>query len=78
VTGENYMTQSLIHNSCWSQNIIRMMKSQRLEWVSYVAYVGKTRTAYKIMNGKLEVKKPVGRNGNGSGGKIRMDLNKMK
>jgi len=37
VTGENYMMQSLIHNICWSPNIIRMMNSWRLEWASYAA-----------------------------------------
>lgn len=78
MTGENYVTQSLNHNSFWSQNVIRMMKSWRSEWASYVACAGKTRNAYKITNGKLEGKKPMGRNGHGWEGKIRMDLNKMK
>jgi hypothetical protein len=78
VTGENYMMQSLIHNFCWSPNIIRMMKSRRMEWVGYVACVGKARNPYEVMIGKLERKKLMGRPGHRWEGKTRMDLSKMK
>lgn len=54
-----------------------MMKSWKLEWVRYVACAGKTRNACKVMIGKLEGKKPLGRLGHRWEGEIRIDLNKM-
>lgn len=72
------MMQSLIHNFCWSPSIIRMMKSWRLEWASYVVCAGRRRNAYKVMIGELEGKKPLGRPGHRWEGEIRMDLNKMR
>jgi len=49
-----------------------------LEWASYVACAGKIRNAFKVIIGKFEGKKPLGRPGHGWEGEIRMDLNKMK
>lgn len=76
MAGENYMVQNLIHNFFWSPIIIRMMKSWKLEWASYVTCPGKRRNAYKVMIGELGGKKPLGRPGHRWVGKIRMDLNK--
>jgi hypothetical protein len=42
-------------------NIIRIIKSKRMRWVGLFAYVGERRNTYKILVGKLEGKRPLGR-----------------
>jgi hypothetical protein len=37
-----------------------MIKSRRMRWVEYVARMGKKRTAYRILAGKPEGKRPLG------------------
>jgi hypothetical protein len=50
-----------IHNSYSSPNIIRMIKSRRMRWAGNVARMGETRNAYRILVGKPEGKRPLGR-----------------
>jgi hypothetical protein len=49
------------HNLHSSPNIIRMIKSWRMRWARHVARMGETRNAYRIMVGKPEGKRPLGR-----------------
>jgi hypothetical protein len=44
-----------------SPNIIRMIKSRRMIWAGHVARIGETRNAYRILVGKLEGERPLGR-----------------
>jgi hypothetical protein len=44
-----------------SPNIIRMIKSRRMTWAVHVARMGKKRNAYRILVGKPEGKRQVGR-----------------
>jgi hypothetical protein len=44
----------------WS-NIIRMMKSRRMSWAGHVARMGQKRNPYKLLVGKPEGKRPLGR-----------------
>ena len=78
MTGENYMMQSLIHNFCWSPNIIRKIKSWRLELGELCSLRRRNKKRVQCAVGELEGKKPLGRPGYGLECKIRMDLNKMK
>jgi hypothetical protein len=48
-----------LHNLYSSPNIIRMTKSRKMKWVGYVARMGKTRNAYRILMGKPEGKRPL-------------------
>jgi hypothetical protein len=49
------------HRYCYSSNIIGIIKSRRMRWVEHVAHIGEMRNAYKMLVGKPEGKRPVGR-----------------
>jgi hypothetical protein len=41
--------------------LIRMIKSRRMKWAGHVARMGKTENACRILVGKPEGKRPLGR-----------------
>jgi hypothetical protein len=49
------------HNLYSSPNIIRMIKSRRMRWVGHVTRLGDKRNARRILVGKPEGKRPLGR-----------------
>jgi hypothetical protein len=42
-------------------SIIRIIKSRRMRWVGHVARMGEKRNAYRLLVGKPEGKRPLGR-----------------
>jgi hypothetical protein len=50
-----------LHNLYSSPDIIRQVKSRRMRWVGHVARMGKERKVYKVLVGKPEGKRPLGR-----------------
>jgi hypothetical protein len=50
-----------LHNLHCSPSIIRMIKSWKMRWVGHVARMGEQRNAYRILVGKPEEKRPLGR-----------------
>jgi hypothetical protein len=44
-----------------SPRIIRIMKSRRMRWAGHVARMGEKRNAYRLLVGKPEGKRPLGR-----------------
>jgi hypothetical protein len=44
-----------------SPSIIRIIKSRRVRWAGHVARLGEKRNAYRILAGKPEGKRPLGR-----------------
>jgi hypothetical protein len=44
-----------------SPSIIRMIKSRRMRWAGHVARMGEKRNAYRLLMGKSEGKRPLGR-----------------
>jgi hypothetical protein len=50
-----------LHNLYSSPNIIRIIKSRRMRWAEHVAGMEATRNAHKILVGKPEEKRPLGR-----------------
>jgi hypothetical protein len=50
-----------LHNLYSSPNIIRMIKSRRMTWAGHVARMREKRNAYRILVGKPEGKRPLGR-----------------
>jgi hypothetical protein len=44
-----------------SPDIIRQVKSSRIKWAGHVARMGEERNVYKVLVGKPEGKRPLGR-----------------
>jgi hypothetical protein len=44
-----------------SPSIIRIIKSRRVRWAGHVARMGEKRNAYRLLVGKTEGKRPLGR-----------------
>ena len=44
-----------------STNIVRVIKSRRMRWARHVARMGEERGAYRVLVGKPEGKRPLGR-----------------
>jgi hypothetical protein len=63
-----------LRNLYQSPNIIRMIKSRRMRWAGHVARMGTTRNAYRILVGKPEGKRPLGRPRRSWLDNIKMDL----
>jgi hypothetical protein len=50
-----------LHNLHSSPSIIRIIKSRRMRWSGHVARMGEKRKSYRILVGKPEGKRPLGR-----------------
>jgi hypothetical protein len=50
-----------LRNVHLSPDIIRQIKSRRMRWAGHVAHMGEERKAYKVLVGKPEGKRPLGR-----------------
>jgi hypothetical protein len=50
-----------LHNLYSAPSIIRMIKSRRTKWVVHVARMGRRENAYRILVGKPEGRRPLGR-----------------
>jgi hypothetical protein len=61
VGGWRKLRNEELHNLYSSPNIIRMIKSRRMRWTGHVARMRKNRNAYRILVGKSEGKKPLGK-----------------
>jgi hypothetical protein len=50
-----------LHKLCSSPNIIRQIKSRRMRWAGHVARMGEERIVYRVLVGKPEGKRLLGR-----------------
>ena len=57
-----------------SPNIVRVIKSRRMRWAGHVARMGEERGVYRLLVGKPEGRRPVGRPRRRRVDNIRMDL----
>ena len=60
-----------------SPNIVRVIKSRRMRWAGHVARMGEERGAYRVLVGKPEGKRPLGRPRRRCVDNIRMDLQEV-
>jgi hypothetical protein len=74
LTGELRRRHNEQMNDLCSPNGIRMIKSRRIIW--HVARVGERRSAFRVLVGKLEGKRPFGRPRHRWDDNIKMDLQK--
>ena len=61
-----------------SPNIVRVIKSKRMMWVGHVACVGERNGLYRILVGKPEGKRPLGRPWHRWEDNIKMDLQEVE
>ena len=60
-----------------SPNIVRVIKSRRMRWAGHVAHKGEGRVVYRVLVGKPEGKRPLGRPRRRWEDNIRMDLQEV-
>jgi len=60
-----------------SPNIVRVIKSRRMRWAGHVARMGEETGAYRVLVGKPEEKRPLGRPRRRWVDNIRMDLQEV-
>jgi hypothetical protein len=62
VTGEwRQLHNKELHDLYSSPSIIRIIMSRRVRWAGHVARMGEKRNAYRLLVGKPEGKRPLGR-----------------
>jgi hypothetical protein len=62
VTGEwRKLDNEELHDLCSSPNIVRVIKSRRTRFAGHVARLGEERGVYRVLVGKPEGKRPLGR-----------------
>ena len=60
-----------------SPNIVRVIKSRRMRWAGYVVRMEEGRDVHKVLVGKPEGKRPLGRRRRRWEDNIKMDLQEM-
>ena len=62
ITGEwRQLHNAELHALYFSLNIIRNLKSRRLRWAGHVARMEQSRNVYRVLVGKPEGRRPLGR-----------------
>ena len=75
VTGEWRKLHNEELNDLYSlTNIVRLVKSRRMRWAGHVARMGEDRGVHRVLVGKVEGKRPLGRPRRRWEDNIKMDL----
>jgi hypothetical protein len=78
VTGEwRKLHSEELHILYSSPSIIRQIKSRSMRWAGHVAHMGEERNLYKVLMGKPEGKRPLGRPRHRQEDGIRIDLREI-
>jgi hypothetical protein len=67
----------VLHSLYSSSNIVRMIKSKRMRWVEHVARMREGRGVYRVLIGRLEGKRSMGRPRCGWEDNIKLDLREI-
>jgi hypothetical protein len=73
----NKLHNEELHNLYSSPSIIKMIKSRSMRWAGHAARMMAKMTAYRILVGKPEEKRPIRRRGHTWVDNIKMDLREM-
>ena len=78
VTGEwRRLHNEEVNDLYSSPNIVRVTKSRRMRWAGHVARMGEGRRVYRVLVGKPEGRRPMGRPRRRWADNIRMDLQEV-
>jgi hypothetical protein len=66
-----------LHSLYSSSNIVRVIKSRRMRWVGHVARMGEWKGVYRVLVGRPEGKRPLGRPRRRWEDNIKMDLKEV-
>jgi hypothetical protein len=66
-----------LHNLYSSPNIVRAIKSRRMGWTGHVARMREWRGVYRVLAGRPEIKRPLGRPRRRWYDNIKLDLRKI-
>jgi hypothetical protein len=66
-----------LHDLYSSPNIVGVIKSRRMRWAGHVARMGEGRSAYRVLVGRPEGKRPLGRPRRRWEDNIKMDLGEI-
>jgi len=78
VTGEWRRLHNEELNDLYSSpSIVRVIKSRRMRWAGHVAHMGEERDVYRLLLGKPEGRRPMGRTRRRWVDNIRMDLKEV-
>jgi len=78
VTGEwRKLHNEELNDLYCSSNIVRVIKSRRMRWAGHVARMGERRGVYRVLVGKPEGKRPLGRPRRKREDNIKMDLQEV-
>jgi hypothetical protein len=77
IGGWRKLNNEELHNLYFSSSRIRVIKSRRMKRAGHVARMGEERNAYRILVGKPEGKRPLGRPRRRLEDNIRMDLREI-
>jgi len=78
VTGEWRRLHNEELNDLYSSpNNVQVIKSRRMRWAGHMAHMGEERGVYRVLVGKPEGRRPLGRPRHGWADNIRMDLQEV-
>jgi hypothetical protein len=77
VTGEWGKLHKELNDPCSSPTIVWVIKSRRIRWAGHVVHMGEGRGVYRVLVGKPEGKRTMGRHRHRWEGNIKMDLQEV-
>jgi hypothetical protein len=67
-----------LHSLYSSPSVVRVIKSRRMRWAGHVARMGEGRGVYRVLVGRSEGKRPLGRPGRRWEDNIKLDIREIR